>query len=215
MKKADVLAARASADAGFVIENGRLKMTMPLDLNDNRIVNLGEGVDETDAGRNSGGGGGDARTLYTRTFQISAATIAAKGTAWSANFEIFTLTQNEGIRWCWMQNAAAFTGGTMWAQFGVITALNSLYLQQNVSAIGHYDDNSMHGTSFQTYGEMGDKKYSSSYNVGDATTYFRTGNTIHLNLQTYGGAKMNTIGGGDLRLHFEIVRVDPDQMETI
>ena len=103
----------------------------------------------------------------------------------------------------------------MWCQFGVISALNSLYLQQNVTAIGHYDDNAMHGSHFQIYGEMGDKKYSSSYNVGDSNTYLRTGNTIHLHLATYNGAYMDTIGGGDLRINFEIVRFDETQMTEI
>ena len=161
-----------------------------------------------------GGGTADGRTIYTRTFQLTQAQIAAKGGVTSADFAIFTLAANEGIRWIWFRTIASFTGGpNLYAEVGWAAEHAGLYSQQAVTSAGNYDDAGHHSDVVGGLGlndEMGEA--GPEY---DATALMGTEKAIRLYSATNSGNHDGITGGGPLYINVEIVRYDASQVENV
>lgn len=152
---------------------------------------------------------GDGRSVITRTFNVTQAVIASKGAVTTNTFDWFTLADNEGILWMWMENAGAVSAGaSVWLKCGKAGSLTSLFAQTDMSgAAAYYDDNAKHGSDLGTFGVMGN-----SGNNQDATVYFGTQNAIKVHVQTTGGNLGDLSSGGPWRVHALCVRVDDTQM---
>jgi len=218
MRRSSSNAATALANAtvnwtGSVLEIGRLKMTTSIDMDNNKILNLGDGSGAQDAAAfNQAGGAGDARTIYTRTFQLTQAQIAAKGAVTTANWSMFTLAANEGVRWIWFRTLSSFTGGpNVYINVGWTGTTGGLYAQTAMTSAGNYDDNAQHANdSLGSYDEMGDA--GAQY---DATALMGAGHAIKVYSQTTSGNHDAVTGGGPLYINVEIVRYDASQLENV
>jgi len=209
-------AARAAADAGFVMDSGQLKMTTVLNMNSNKIINLADGVADADAAAKSqAGGGGDARTILTRTFKLRAADITGKGAVTTATHTLLTLGANEAIRWAWMENAgAAASGVSLYLSIGRSGDLDSLYIQRDMTASGAIEaDNDNHGTDLGAYKALGESNTGSPKR--DAEIYYGDEEVIKVESTTTGGNHDDLSAGGDWYIHLEIVRVDTAQLEAV
>jgi hypothetical protein len=198
-------------------------MAATLDMGSNKITNLTNGSGAADvAAFGQVGGGGDDRSVITRTFQITRAQMVAKGAVATATFSLFTLDENEGIRWAWVENAGSvnLAGSDTPTWIGVnvgrsgdtdsiLAGSGSVNL---INAGSVMDDNGVHGGDFQSTGEMGDKG-----DPNDATTYYGEEEAMKavVTIEAPGGKQLgNLTAGGPFYVHIETVRVDTSQVEN-
>ena len=176
---------------------GDLVVAADIDMDSNNLLN------------NTIASGGDDRSIITRTFNLTFGTMASKGAVTTHSFDWFTLAENEGIMWLWVENTGLIaTGANVYINVGSVVDPDGLYSQTNFSAAGEYlDDNAKHGTDLGTFGVMGN-----SGNDHDATVYMGTGNAVKVALQTTAGNFGDLTAGGPWRVHAMCVRVDDTQM---
>jgi len=155
----------------------------------------------------AGGGAADARTIITRTYEITLAQLQAI-TGTTNTWALFTLGANEGIRWVWMENSGvAFTGATLYVEVGRSGDTDSLYVQRNLTASGKVeDDNANAGADRGAYREMGDSN-ATAESIGDGAVYYGAEQAIKCLTTTTGGNHDDLLGGGPIYIHVEIVRV--------
>ena len=158
------------------------------------------------------GGGSDARTIYTRTFQLTQAQIAAKGGVGTADWAMFTLAANEGVRWIWFRTLSNFTGGpNVNVNVGWAANVGGLYASQDMTTAGNYDDNYHHDNAALGNGrEMGDA--GAEY---DATALMGQTKALRVYTSTGGDDHDEVTGGGPLYINVEIVRYDASQLENV
>jgi len=186
-----------------------------LDLNNNKIVQLASGSGAQDAAAVSQAGG-DARTIYTRTFEITLAQLQAVGATSTHTWSLMQLGPHEAIRWVWAENTgAAFTGvGGLYIELGRSGSAGTLYGSTNIAGSSALlDDNSSHGADFGIFKGMGEKKTGTG--GGDGTTYYGQEEDIECVTMTTSGNHDDLLGGGPLYFHLEIVRVDTTQIESV
>lgn len=165
-----------------------------------------------------GGGGSDDRTIYTRTFSVSAAQLAAKGAVTTSSFTLMTLAAYEGVRWIWLTTETAFNSSGSNATYAKVgwdggaggNGNNvGLISQQTVTTVGKIDDNSQHSAlSLQAGQPMGN----ASDAIGDASALVGDELTLKAYMET--SANHDTFDAGLLYIHIEIVRYDPTQVEA-
>lgn len=162
-----------------------------------------------------GGGGADARTIYTRTFTVTSAQLVAKGGIKTSSFALFTLAANEGIRWAWTSTPTAFVGSgsnNTYVKVGWTAQNGGLLTQVQVDILNAINDDAGDHSAFG-FGvdkAMGDA--ASGSQARDGVPLMGTSKPIVAYMET--SANHDTLSAGLLYIHIEIVRYDTTQVEA-